>query len=71
MVYDAEFKMRASEMAAFPKRYEMAALIPFDNNQAGSEIVVQKNLIKVSIVYILLHIIIIPLDIKYYGFESP
>lgn len=49
MVYEAEFKIRASEMAAFPKRYEMAALIPFDNNQKGCEIVFEKNLIKVSI----------------------
>lgn len=48
MVYEAEFKMRANEMAAFPKRYEMAALIPFDNNQKGCEIVFRKTLIKVS-----------------------
>ncbi|XP_026326463.1 uncharacterized protein LOC113235105 isoform X2 [Hyposmocoma kahamanoa] len=49
MVYEAEFKMRANEMAAFPKRYEMAALIPFDNNQKGCEIVFRKTLIKVDI----------------------
>lgn len=48
MVYESEFKMRANEMASFPKRYEMAALIPFDNNQNGCEIAFQKNLIKVN-----------------------
>lgn len=57
VVYEAEFKMKANEIAAFPKRYEMAALIPFNNNQAGSEIVFQKSLIKVSRVLIYIYII--------------
>lgn len=59
MVYEAEFKMRANEMASFPKRYEMAALIPFDNNQNRCEIVFQKNLIKVNNPYIKIYYICI------------
>ncbi|XP_047546092.1 uncharacterized protein LOC125078001 [Vanessa atalanta] len=48
-VYDARFKMRASEMESYPKTFNMAAQIPLESRSNTIELILEKELINVDI----------------------
>ncbi|XP_046978625.1 uncharacterized protein LOC124544206 [Vanessa cardui] len=48
-VYDARFKMRASEMESYPKTFNMAAQIPLETRNNTIELILDKELINVDI----------------------
>ncbi|XP_048480845.1 uncharacterized protein LOC105387579 isoform X2 [Plutella xylostella] len=49
MVYDAEFRMKVTELASLPKKYDMAAQIPLVTQGGQFELVHKKDLIKVNL----------------------